>query len=164
MLDELRAILHRTQIPAIYVTHDQEEAFAIADRILLLHEGVIVREGSPAQVWNDPQSAWVARFMGVGNVVEGQCQVSGVRCQVKTDIGIFGVECGHLHTEGEMVALLLKPSASGEKVNARVEDVVFNREQFKVRLRGGLIILMDEAPEIGSEISVAFHVECLGHA
>ena len=164
LLDELRAILHRTQIPAIYVTHDQEEAFAIADRILLLHEGVIVREGSPAQVWNDPQSAWVARFMGVGNVVEGQCQVSGVRCQVKTDIGIFGVECGHLHTEGEMVALLLKPSASGEKVNARVEDVVFNREQFKVRLRGGLIILMDEAPEIGSEISVAFHVECLGHA
>ncbi len=39
LLNELRAILHRTNIPAIYVTHDQEEAFAIADRILLLHEG-----------------------------------------------------------------------------------------------------------------------------
>lgn len=75
LLDELRAILHRTRIPAIYVTHDQEEAFAIADRILLLHEGVIVREGSPAQVWNDPRSAWVARFLGVGNVVEGKFRI-----------------------------------------------------------------------------------------
>jgi len=164
LLDELRAILHRTHIPAIYVTHDQEEAFTIADRILLLHEGFIVREGSPAQVWNDPQSAWVARFMGVGNVVEGQCQVSGGRCQVKTAMGNFEVRCEHRHLEGENVALLLKPSASGERVRARVEDVVFNREQFKVRLGGGLVILMDDAPEIGSEISVAFRVECLGNA
>ena len=63
LLHELRAILHRTNIPAIYVTHDQEEAFAIADRILLLHEGVILREGTPVEVWNDPQSAWAARFL-----------------------------------------------------------------------------------------------------
>src|SRR5574341_866624 len=51
LLDELRTILHRTRIPAIYVTHDQEEAFAIADRVLLLHEGRIVRQGHPAEVW-----------------------------------------------------------------------------------------------------------------
>ncbi len=170
LLDELRAILHRTQIPAIYVTHDQEEAFAIADRILLLHEGVIAREGSPAQVWNDPQSAWAARFLGVGNVVEGKFQVSGSRFQVKTAMGDFEIRCEHGHLDGEDVALLLKhlPSpfkrGAGGEVRAQVEDVVFNREQFKVKLRGGLVILMDEAPEIGSEISVAFRVECLGHA
>jgi ABC-type Fe3+/spermidine/putrescine transport system ATPase subunit len=164
LLDELRAILHRTGIPAIYVTHDQEEAFAIADRILLLHEGVIVREGSPAQVWDDPQSAWVARFLGVGNVVDGMCQVSGVRCQVKTALGDFEIRCEHGHLDGENVALLLKPSARGTRIKARVEDALFRRDQFKVKLRGGLVILMDEAPEIGSEISVTFRVECLGNA
>lgn len=192
LLDELRAILHRTRIPAIYVTHDQEEAFAIADRILLLHEGVIVREGSPAQVWNDPQSAWVARFLGVGNVVEGKFQVSGSTFQVETAMGNFEIRCEHRHLEGENVALLLNrlPSKRGlqsdeggrlksairyserglqaaggaRELRLRVDDVLFVRDQFKVRLGGGLVILMDEAPEIGSEISVTFRVECLGHA
>jgi len=45
-----------------------------------------------------------------------------------------------------------------------VEDVLFNREQFKVTLRGGLVVQLDEAPKVGSEISVAFRAECLGHA
>jgi ABC-type Fe3+/spermidine/putrescine transport system ATPase subunit len=192
LLDELRAILHRTQIPAIYVTHDQEEAFAIADRILLLHEGVIIRDGSPAQVWNDPQSAWVARFLGVGNVVNGRMKDEDGRMKAETDFGVFEMECGHRHVEGEQVALLLKrlplnrglrsdgggrlksairnserglQSAGGAReLRLSVDDVLFVRDQFKVKLRGGLVILTDEAPEIGAEISVAFRVECLGDA
>ncbi len=188
LLNELRGVLHRTQIPAIYVTHDQEEAFAIADRILLLHEGVILREGTPAEVWNDPQSAWAARFLNAGNVVEGRCQVpgaryqvsgvryqvsgaryqvSGVRCQVRTEFGDFSVQCGHGHSEGEKVALMLKqfPSAgkAGGEVRARVEDVLFKREQFEVRLQGGLVVRMEKAPKVGQEVRVAFAVECLGH-
>jgi ABC-type Fe3+/spermidine/putrescine transport system ATPase subunit len=178
--NELRAILRRTNISAIYVTHDQEEAFAIADRILLLHEGIIVREGTPAQVWNDPQSAWAARFLGVGNVVEGEFRIKNSEFKipfVETLFGRFDVHCGHGHKEGDEVALLLKqhssPSKSptgvlreggGGEVRARVEDVLFNREQFKVTLRGGLIVQLDESPKIGSEISVVFRAECLGHA
>jgi ABC-type Fe3+/spermidine/putrescine transport system ATPase subunit len=72
LLDELRSILHRTNIPAIYVTHDQEEAFAIADRVLILHGGQIVRDGTPAEVSADPQFAFVASFLGLGNVFEGE--------------------------------------------------------------------------------------------
>ena len=165
LLNELRAILHRTSIPAIYVTHDQEEAFALADRILLLHEGTILREGTPAQVWNDPQSAWVARFLNVGNVVEGKkMKDESGKMKVNTDFGVFEVHCGHLHAAGDRVALLLKPSASGTRIQARVEDVLFNREQFKVTLRGGLIVQLEDAPKVGSEISVTFRAECLGHA
>ena len=169
LLNELRAILHRTDIPAIYVTHDQEEAFAIADRILLLHEGTIVREGTPAQVWNDPQSAWAARFLGVGNVIEGKFRIHAKRSEfrigkVETPFGIFEIHCEHGHVDGDYVALLLKPSAGGTRIQAEVEDVLFNREQFKVTLRGGLVVQLDEAPKVGSEISVAFRAECLGHA
>jgi ABC-type Fe3+/spermidine/putrescine transport system ATPase subunit len=171
LLNELRAILHRTSIPAIYVTHDQEEAFAIADRILLLHAGTIVREGTPAQVWNDPQSAWAARFLNVGNVVVGKKMKDERRkIKVETEFGVFELECGHRHAAGDRVALLLKPLPSpsrrgaGGEVRARVEDVLFNREQFKVTLRGGLVVQLDEAPKVGSEILVTFRAECLGDA
>jgi ABC-type Fe3+/spermidine/putrescine transport system ATPase subunit len=170
LLNELRAILHRTQIPAIYVTHDQEEAFAIADRILLLHEGTIVREGTPAQVWN----------LNVGNVVVGKIRIQNSEFRigkVETLFGIFEVSCGHMHAAGDEVALLLKqlPSprgsptgvlreGAGSEVRARVEDVLFNREQFKVTLRGGLVVQLDESPKVGSEISVTFRAQCLGDA
>lgn len=166
LLHELRAILHLTNIPSIYVTHDQEEAYAIADRILLLHEGVILREGSPAEVWNDPGSAWAARFLNAGNVVEGKCHVSRSIYQVETKVGTFKIHCKHEHIEGDTLSLLLKQTGDGSvaKIKAKVEDVVFNRDQFRVTLRGGLVVELDRAPKVGSEISVAFAVECLGHA
>ena len=71
LLNELRSILHRTNIPAIYVTHDQEEAFTIADRVLILHAGRIVRDGIPSEVWANPESAIVAEFLGLGNLLDG---------------------------------------------------------------------------------------------
>jgi ABC-type Fe3+/spermidine/putrescine transport system ATPase subunit len=148
-----------------------KEAFAIADRILLLHAGTIVREGTPAQVWNDPQSAWAARFLNVGNVVVGKKMKDERRkIKVETEFGVFELECGHRHAAGDRVALLLKPLPSpsrrgaGGEVRARVEDVLFNREQFKVTLRGGLVVQLDEAPKVGSEILVTFRAECLGDA
>ena len=182
LLTELRTILRQTRIPAIYVTHDQEEGFALADRVLLLHEGTIVRAGTPADVGTHPGSAGAARFLDAGNVVEGKAvQVSGVRCQVKTEVGVFEIQCGHHHKVGEEVALLLKQVASqerglesarigglksallvGVRVRARVEDVLFNRERFKVTLRGGLVVQLENAPKVGEEIEVAFSVECLG--
>jgi ABC-type Fe3+/spermidine/putrescine transport system ATPase subunit len=173
LLDELRAILRRTRIPAIYVTHDQEEAFAIADRVLLLHEGRILREGTPAEVWSHPGSAWAAKFLGVGNVVEGEFRIQNASREfriVETVFGPFEVVCEHQHKNGEEVALLLKqlPSprgrAAGGEVRAKVEDFLFRRDRFVVRLRGGLTVEMSRAPEIGSEIRVAFSAECLGHA
>jgi ABC-type Fe3+/spermidine/putrescine transport system ATPase subunit len=166
LLHELRAILQRTQIPAIYVTHDQEEAFAIADRILLLHEGIIVREGTPAQVWDDPQSAWVARFLDAGNVVEGKFRIQNSKFRIETSLGLFDVRCKHRHANGERVALLLRQvgGEGGVRIKAQVEDVLFNREQFKVTLRGGLVIQMERAPRVGEDVTVNVSVECLGHA
>ena len=168
LLEELRGILRHANIPVIYVTHDQQEAFAIADRILLLHEGSILREGTPAEVWNDPGSGWAARFLGVGNVLEGRVmEVSGSGCKVATGAGTFNVDCSHKHASGEKVALLLKQneetSGGASELKARVTDVLFDRGRFKVTLENGLVIHLDEAPRVGAEISAAFRAECLGH-
>jgi len=159
LLNQIRAILHKTKIPAIYVTHDQDEAFAIADRILFLHDGEIIRDGTPDEVWTNPNSVAVARMLGMGNVVEG---VITVAKKVKTDFGIFTLNCKHRHSKGEKVWVLLKESEEGgHEIKLKVEDVLFNRDQFQVKIRGGLVIHLKDAPKIGQIIRVKVHVECL---
>ena len=169
VLDELRAILHSTRIPAIYVTHDQEEAFTLADRILLLHDGRIVQSGAPAEIWRSPASVWAARFLDAGNLLRGTVQSVDGRMKVSTGMGEIQAGCARAHKQGDQVWLLLRsPSASSPRqpadtarLTASVQDVVFQREQFKVELEGGLSVFMPEAPRVGEQVTVLFDVECL---
>lgn len=161
LLDQLRGILRETGIPAVYVTHDQEEAFKIADRVLLLHEGRIVRAGNPAEVWARPGSAWAAEFLGLGNVFVGK--VSGEEDRVETEYGILTVQCGHGHQRGDQVHLLARPAEvrEGSVFRGRVVDVVFQQDFFKVTLDSGLFIHVPSAPKVGSQFEVRLAVECL---
>jgi spermidine/putrescine transport system ATP-binding protein len=160
LLNELRGILHRTEIPAIYVTHDQEEAFAIADRILVLHDGVILRNAAPHEIWGEPKSAFVARFLGVGDVIEGGV-IAGNK--VETEFGTFALNCDHAHKPTEKISLLVRDGGEvSEEIKLTVEDVLFKRDQFEVHGRGGLTFHMDEAPQIGQIITVRVRVQCLG--
>jgi ABC-type Fe3+/spermidine/putrescine transport system ATPase subunit len=166
LLNQLRAILHRTNIPAIYVTHDQEEAFAIADRVLILQRGKIVREGTPADVWSHPGSAFVAGFLGLGNIivgnVKGKMKEDGWR--IASEAGVFHVQCGHAHREGESVHLLARPLPAEKDANPLsgvVQDVIFQQDRFKVALNNGLYIYLQEAPKVGERIEVRVKVECL---
>jgi spermidine/putrescine transport system ATP-binding protein len=168
LMMELRGILHTTCVPAIYVTHDQEEAFMLADRILLLHDGVIVRAGTPAEVWAEPGSAWVARFLDVGNVVQGVVKSVDNMLQVETSAGLLRLACGHSHHVGQRIELLLRPqgvhkSAEGNMVGV-VADVVFNKDRFKVTLDSGLYFYLPESPEMGERIHLQISpeaVQCL---
>jgi spermidine/putrescine transport system ATP-binding protein len=166
LLNELRTILHQTDIPAIYVTHDQEEAFAIADRVLLLHNGEIVREGAPAKVWENPGSAWVAGFLGLGNIFRGQVQgKQGGKWQVESELGVLDVRCEHTHQKGENIYLLARPQPAENEANVLegiVIDALFQQDRFKVTLDNGLYMYLQEAPKVGEEIEVRVKVECLG--
>jgi ABC-type Fe3+/spermidine/putrescine transport system ATPase subunit len=62
--EELRAMLRRLHVTAVFVTHDQEDAFAIADRVALLERGVLLQAGAPEQLYDAPASRAVARFIG----------------------------------------------------------------------------------------------------
>lgn len=163
LLNELRRILHRTNIPAIYVTHDQEEAFAIADRVLILHNGKIVREGSPADVWADPGSAFVAGFLGLGNIFEG---IYVDKSKVETRFGVLTVHCEHKHAKGENVHLLARPLSADAQSDANViggvvTDAIFQQDRFKVTLDNGLYVYLQEAPKVGEKMNVRVKVECL---
>ena len=169
LLSGLRRILHHTHVPAIYVTHDQEEAFTIADRVLILHNGEIVREGTPAEVWANPQSAFVAGFLGLGNVIEGR-YISPSK--VETKFGVLTLGCKQESQKGDHVHLLVRPlSTEKARVEHRrnepntiegiVTDVIFQEDRFKVTLDNGLYVYLPQAPNVGEKINVRVKVECL---
>jgi spermidine/putrescine transport system ATP-binding protein len=158
---QLRQILQETHLPAIYVTHDQDEASAIADRVLLLHDGEIVRDGSVADVWAHPGSVWAAEFLGLGTILEGQA-VDG-QGDVNTPYGHLHIESMDGHRAGDTVMLLARPTQDekGSVIEGKVTDVVFQRDRFRVTLDGGLFLYMATAPKIGQQIAVKLRVECL---
>ena len=166
LLNEIRSILHKTNIPAIYVTHDQEEAFAIADRILVLHDGIIIRDAAPDEIWREPQFATVAKLLGIGNIIKAEVIANN---KAKTEFGTFNLSCEK--NIGEKIQLLLteSPSPSGRgargegeaQIQLTVEDILFKQDQFQVKGRGGLVIHMKDAPRIGDVITVQVQVKCL---
>jgi ABC-type Fe3+/spermidine/putrescine transport system ATPase subunit len=181
LMQELRTILHASGVPAIYVTHDQEEAFTLADRVLLLHEGIIVRSGTPQQVWSDPGSVWAAQFLDAGNVVEGTILSDAHPFQVQTSVGIFELECqisriserrelspftlfgGHDHSVGEKIYLLLSrrgvTCSTEGSINGIVVDVIFRQDGYKVTLTNGLDFYLPDAPRVGEHISLSISKE-----
>jgi len=168
LMEELRRILHESGVPAVYVTHDQEEAFTLADRVLLLHDGEIVRSGTPEQVWSDPGSVWAAQFLDAGNVVAGIVKSNTSPFQVDTSAGMFEVRCGHTHSAEEKVNLLVSRrgvrQAADGRVSGAVMDVIFRQDGFKVTLDNGLDFYLPDAPRMGEKIYLtvpATGIKCL---
>ncbi len=88
LMDELRTLLKRLGLTSLYVTHDQQEALAVADRVVLMNDGRIVQQGAPQEIYLAPANAFVARFLGYANLlpVQGVKAVDGAVC-VETEVG-----------------------------------------------------------------------------
>ncbi len=114
---ELKTFLGRAGVPSIYVTHDQLEALALADKMAVMKDGTLLQAGSPAEIFNAPASEAVADFVGVETVLEGKV------LSVTDGMAAIGVAGQVLHVLANDAA---KPSAS---VTAciRPEDVALAR-------------------------------------
>jgi thiamine transport system ATP-binding protein len=87
LMFELQEILLRLQQTAIYVTHDQEEAFAVADRVVVMDLGKVAQIGTPQAVYSRPASLFVARFLGLDNLLAGKVGKDGDQFAIETPIG-----------------------------------------------------------------------------
>jgi len=177
LIEELHQLLHSSGIPAIYVTHDQEEAFALADRLVVLHEGRVEQAGSPVEVYAAPASPWLAGFLGFKNLIAGRV-VSRQPFQVQTGIGLFAVGSpnGKAPETGQPVALLLRPL--GACVSSQpgpnclvgvVENVLFYGENFRIGLVCSedlhLQFVLKDALPVGRQIGLYIDpaaIVCLG--
>jgi ABC-type Fe3+/spermidine/putrescine transport system ATPase subunit len=86
---ELRPILHRMQQTALYVTHDQEEAFTVADRVVLMNAGKVEQIGTPQDLYRQPASVFAARFLGLSNLVPAEVIREEGKTVVHTGVGSF---------------------------------------------------------------------------
>jgi spermidine/putrescine transport system ATP-binding protein len=123
MQDELKAIQKEIGTTFIHVTHDQEEAMAIADRIVVMNQGVIEDLGKPSDIYMRPQSLFSAGFMGEVNLINGiVTAVNGQQYNIKTKIGSFNLSPdAFVNSEpqiGDEVTLCIRP----EQISARSND------------------------------------------
>jgi spermidine/putrescine ABC transporter ATP-binding subunit len=108
---ELKRIQASVGITFLYVTHDQEEAMSMSDRVAVMSEGVIVQVGTPADVYERPANAFVAGFVGTSNVLRGrvvQRDSEFYRVDVP-DVGIIRVPAGTQTTSTDMLLMTVRP-------------------------------------------------------
>lgn len=179
MLD-LRAILKQAGgvlgrpegITAVYVTHDQAEAFAIADRVVVMNNGRVEQDGSPTDLYRRPRTEFVARFLGMDNLLPAEI-TSTDPLRVQTPIGVLRVDSSPVAiSPRHPLTLLIRPEAaqltrqSGENVvNGRLQAISF-RGRFQiatVAFPAADVVLkfeMDTAvslPPLGEEICIAIN-------
>ena len=111
LMNELRDILKRVGVTAIYVTHDQQEAFAIADRVIIMDRGRIVQQGTPQAVYRHPASAWVAYFLGLTNLIPGHITAIAP-VEVETPLGRLTLPQAVGDAIGQQVTVLIHPEAA----------------------------------------------------
>ncbi len=171
LIQELRAILHQSQIPVIYVTHDREEAFGLADRLVILHDGVILQQGTPQELFEQPATPWVAEFLGLGNVVRGVVSQTD-SLMIKTSFAELNVDVQpHQFKPGEECQILLRPedallgaqvSEDSNLIECIVRDSLFMGEYYQLELGCGEISLLarSQTPaEIGSRLEVSWSAD-----
>lgn len=112
---EIRALLKKVNVPAIFITHDQEEALELGDRIAVINSGRIEQIGTPQEVYNNPANEYVATFLGAANILSGtirdsRVEIGSALIPAQFEAGKFG--------EGEAVKIVFRP-----------EDVVLSKSQ-----------------------------------
>lgn len=106
LVEEVRKILIEQKITALFVTHDQMEAFAIADKVALMHQGRIEQIATPYDMYHRPSTPYVADFIGKGYFIPAE--VLNTR-QINTELGVLDTCCDIKQEEGAEVRLLLRP-------------------------------------------------------
>lgn len=173
LMDELPGILQRAGVTVIYVTHDQEEAFAIAGRVVLMRAGQVVQVGTPEEVYRRPASAWAARFLGLTNLLDARIVKSGL---VETEIGtlqVKGLGFG-VWDLGFTTQLLIRPEAArldGAGSNALrgiVTERSFRGEYYRLGLRhaSGVELTFNfpasvALPALGESITLSLNPQAL---
>jgi iron(III) transport system ATP-binding protein len=160
MRDELAAILRATGVTVLLVTHEQEEAFSLADRVALMCDGVVVQTGPPEEIYYGPASRWAAEFVGAANVLPGRLD-GGL---VETLVGRFPAPNGdgpgdvEVLVRPELLELAVDPAGEGEVVcrEFRGHDVFY-----RVRLPDGTTVCSqrpsNESIPLGARVALRPH-------
>jgi ABC-type Fe3+/spermidine/putrescine transport system ATPase subunit len=179
MLAEIKELHRRLGFTALYVTHDQEQAMRLADRIMVMNQGSIEQIGTPEEVYLNPSTLFVAKFVGDINLVRGKVaslDMNEKRVEVETEVGTFLAPIREGVTVGDPVAYAVRPEKPligkdamncANKFHAKLKDRIYkgsnveyvfelpNGDEFKVVLAEEL----EKRVEIGEEAILGCRIE-----
>ncbi len=160
--DELAILLRKFNITAIFVTHDQNEAMAIADRVAVMSQGEIVQSGTPEELYRNPNSTFVASF--VGNAMHLAGKINGAKLTLKGGELLLpsdGTGC-EAFVRAENIKIDKKGSLSGY-----VDTVTFLGTHYRLGISGvtsepiSSIFAGHEVPKIGEKINIAIEPQSI---
>jgi ABC-type Fe3+/spermidine/putrescine transport system ATPase subunit len=168
---ELRSIHERLGMTFIYVTHDQEEAMVMSDRIVLMNEGRIVQIGSPTEIYNNPGSEFASRFIGEANLLSGKIaavaeddikvEVDGLVLFTPARAGLGVGQEAIVSIRPERVRLFANkeaaPGAWRNVFQGRVESAIFLGPvaRYHIKLTNSQLLVVDQATMDGV---LSYHV------
>ena len=156
---ELTALQREVGITFVYVTHDQEEALTMSDRLAVMRDGEVVQVGSPREIYENPVNVYVADFLGVANLLPavhtgaGRVHVAGT--DVQTDGRDAALGGCHVVVRPERVRLVPVGSGGDNSVRCRVEQLVYAGALTQVLLRAGDIAIKALVANDGTRLCAA---------
>ncbi|NMC14788.1 MAG: ABC transporter ATP-binding protein [Chloroflexi bacterium] len=174
---EIRAIQQKLAITAIYVTHDQEEALSISDRVVVMNNGFMEQVGPPFEIYNFPKTEFVAQFVGTLNGAKAEVIDPAARL-LKLDSQKIQTSQNMDHLKsGDIVTIAIRPerisfASEGMKTNVldvKVDTITFLGSIVRIQvLLGQFTFFMDtfnnpylELPKIGEEVKITFSNEAV---
>ena len=173
MREELRQIQQQSGVTFVFVTHDQEEALDMSDRICVLSDGYIQQIGTPQDIFENPANKFVADFIGDTNFLDATVShATHSKATIKTDIGSFTVPATHITTGQNGVVLSLRPekisinSPSEYTFDATIvhSSYMGGYSEYRVQLDNGVKLRLShrnrtantESHAIGSTVTIGF--------
>ena len=163
---ELKDLQRRLGLAFLHVTHDQEEAFALSDSIIVMNHGVIEQEGDPETIYRRPANAYVADFIGGSNLVDGMVATcAGGLATLETSFGVAQAPCAPGVAIGRRASLCLRPEqlviGAHGTLRGTVRHTVFQGADWLVEVAAGSGVLRvrcpdEESPAVGSAVALGY--------
>ncbi len=170
--EEIRDIQKSLSLTSVYVTHDQEEALAVSDRIIVMNEAVIAQEGTPNELYESPADLFVADFIGDANVVEAEIiSVADATARVRLGRSEFslarrGCSAGTAHVAIRPEAFRLSTAKDdGEGLTGTVQKATYlgNHMEYRVETEIGELFVVDPSIESPFPTGVAVSIGLATH-
>ena len=165
---DIRELQQRLGFTAVYVTHDQDEALAVSDRIIVMKDGGIAQQGAPRELYDTPASAFIADFMGEANVMScdvieadgdsATIAIEGLRHRVSSR----SVKCGPAQLAVRPNAIVLTPRADNGLFHGQITHSAYlgDHVEYEVKTeRGSLFVIdatVDSALPPNTDVTIAF--------
>ena len=181
---ELIKLKSQLDVTVIYVTHDQEEALVMSDRVVVMADGVIQQIGTPADLYSRPANRFVADFIGEANILEGTLRSVGEAFEIEIPDGTVFAAAGAAVATGERVAVVVRPesvvlgpaaAACRNAFEGRVEQAIYVGDALRYVMQlpsgqsisaklphraGGDAIAVGDRIRLGWDVESAWVVPC----